>query len=408
MLKKINTIVLFLTLSLFGFSQEKVNTKFGKGLLNVIAEDSSWSMKMAIRFQSLYAGEWNVNDSAGIGPGSSEFLIRRARLKFGGFVHSPKIQYKIELGLSNKDLGKVDSRTNEAPRMILDAVIKWNFYKNLTLWGGQTKLPGNRERVISSANLQFVDRSLLNSRFNIDRDMGFQLRNHHIIGQNFIIREMISCAQGEGRNLVQDNLGGYQWTGRVEFLPFGKFKSKGDYKGGDTKREGKPKLSIAASYDYNDRAVKDRSNQGSYMQYVDKWGNEGYFMANVNTIFVDAMFKYKGFSIMAEYADRQSDKELQEILGADSVVYSGKVYTGNGLNFQLGYVMKNNWEFASRYTQINPAATAGKDSHTQYTFAVSKYVVGHNLKVQTDVSYMTTEGSDDSDLMYRLQFDLHF
>jgi len=407
-MKKISTILLFSTLSLFGFSQEKVNTKFGKGLLNVIAEDSSWSMKLAIRFQSLYSGEWNVNDSTGIGPGSSEFLIRRARLKFGGFVHSPKIQYKIELGLSNNDLGKVDSRTNEAPRMILDAVIKWNFYKNLTLWGGQTKLPGNRERVISSANLQFVDRSYLNKRFNIDRDMGFQLRNHHTIGENFVIREMISCAQGEGRNLVQDNLGGYQWTGRIEFLPFGKFKSKGDYTGGDTKREETPKLSIAASYDYNDRAVKDRSNQGSYMQYLDKWGNEGYFMTNINTLFVDAMFKYKGFSIMVEYADRQSDKESQEVLGADSVIYSGTVYTGNGLNFQLGYIMGNNWEFAGRYTQINPNVSTGKDSHTQYTFGISKYVVGHKLKVQTDVSYLTTENSDNSGLMYRLQFELHF
>ena len=46
--------------------------------------------------------------------------------------------------------------------------------------------------------------------------------------------------------------------------------------------------------------------------------------------------------------------------------------------------------------------------HAQYTFGISKYVVGHKLKVQTDVSYMTTEGSDNSDLMYRLQFDLHF
>jgi len=407
-MKKISVLVLFAALTSIGVAQEKVNTKFGKGLYNVIAEDSSWSMKFALRFQSLYVGEWNVNDSAGVGPGSSEFLIRRARLKFGGFIHNPKIKYKVELGLSNKDLGKVDSRTNEAPRMILDAVIKWNFYKNLTLWGGQTKLPGNRERVVSSANLQFVDRSFLNKRFNIDRDMGFQLRNHHTIGENILIREMISCAQGEGRNLVQDNLGGYQWTGRVEFLPFGKFKSKGDYTGGDTKREETPKLSLAATYDYNDRAVKDRSNQGSYMQYVDKWGNEGYFMTNINTLFVDAMFKYKGFSIMAEYADRKAGAAVQEVYDADSTLYTGNVYTGNGMNFQLGYVMKNNWEFAGRYTQINPAATTGKDSHTQYTFGISKYVVGHKLKVQTDVSYLTTEGSNDSDLMYRLQFDLHF
>ena len=89
-----------------------------------------------------------------------------------------KLKYKLELGLSNKDIGGISEFTNNAPRYILDAVIKWNFHENLVLWIGQTKLPGNRGRVISSANLQLVDRSLLNKRFNIDRDMGVQLRHH--------------------------------------------------------------------------------------------------------------------------------------------------------------------------------------------------------------------------------------
>ena len=40
--------------------------------------------------------------------------------------------------------------------------MKWNFYKNFELWFGQAKLPGNRERVVSSGNLQLVDRSILN------------------------------------------------------------------------------------------------------------------------------------------------------------------------------------------------------------------------------------------------------
>jgi phosphate-selective porin OprO and OprP len=33
---------------------------------------------------------------------------------------------------------------------VLDAVAKWNFAENFSLWFGQAKLPGNRERVISS------------------------------------------------------------------------------------------------------------------------------------------------------------------------------------------------------------------------------------------------------------------
>ena len=228
-MKKIKLLLALVALSTTVFAQDVTNNKFGKGLYNVIAKDSSYSMKFAFRIQSLYTGEWNVNDTDGVSAGGSRFLVRRSRLKFGGFAFSPKLKYKLELGLSNKDLGKVDDRNNNAPKMILDAVVKWNLYKNFTLWAGQTKLPGNRERVVSSANLQLVDRSKLNSNFNIDRDMGAQLRHHFKLGKNFTVREMVSVSQGEGRNVVQDNLGGYQYTSRLEILPFGKFESKGDY-----------------------------------------------------------------------------------------------------------------------------------------------------------------------------------
>jgi phosphate-selective porin OprO/OprP len=381
--------------------QEVVNNSFGNGFYNVIAADSSYSMKLAARMQSLYIADWDVNDADGIHNVGSQFLVRRARLKFGGFVFSPKVKYKLELGLSNKDLGKVDDRNNNAPKMILDAVVKWNFYKNFTLWAGQTKLPGNRERVVSSANLQLVDRSLLNKRFNIDRDMGIQLRHHFTIGKNFIVQESLAVSQGEGRNVVQDNLGGYQWTSRIEVLPFGKFK--GAYAGGALKREETPKLAIGATYDYNN-AVKNKSNQGSYMLIDD---GEAYFQTNVNSIFVDAMFKFQGFSFMAEYANRDSENPIA--MNSDGTESGDVVQVGNGLNLMSGYLFNNDFEITGRYTSIAlDKAITGKDLETQYTLGLSKYFKGHKLKVQTDVSYLTVENNGTSGLMYRMQFDLHF
>jgi phosphate-selective porin OprO/OprP len=383
--------------------QEVVNNSFGNGFYNVIAADSSYSMKLAARMQSLYIADWDVNDADGIHNGGSQFLVRRARLKFGGFVFSPKVKYKLELGLSNKDLGKVDDRNNNAPKMILDAVVKWNFYKNFTLWAGQTKLPGNRERVVSSANLQLVDRSLLNKRFNIDRDMGIQLRHHFTIGKNFIVQESLAVSQGEGRNVVQDNLGGYQWTSRIEVLPFGKFK--GAYAGGALKREETPKLAIGATYDYNN-AVKNKSNQGSYMLIDD---GEAYFQTNVNSIFVDAMFKYQGFSFMAEYANRDSENPIAMNSDGTESEYGDVVQVGNGLNLMSGYLFNNDFEITGRYTSIAlDKAITGKDLETQYTLGLSKYFKGHKLKVQSDVSYLTVENNGTSGLMYRMQFDLHF
>ncbi|MGB5462082.1 MAG: porin, partial [Aureibaculum sp.] len=167
---KATLITLFLFTFITMSAQETNAPQFGKGLFNLVGKDSTYTMKIAARMQFLAVANFEEGES-----GESNFLVRRARLKFDGYAFSPKLKYKMELGLSNRDISGASEFTSNAPRYILDAVIKYNFAKNFELWFGQTKLPGNIERVISSGNLQQVDRSLLNSRFNIDRDMGIQL-----------------------------------------------------------------------------------------------------------------------------------------------------------------------------------------------------------------------------------------
>jgi hypothetical protein len=48
-----------------------------------------------------------------------------------------------------------------------------------------------------------------------------------------------------------------------------------------------------------------------------------------------------------------------------------------------------------------------KGAENQYTFGVSKYIAGHKLKVQSDISYLDIV-SGTNQLMYRLQVDIHF
>ncbi len=374
--------------------------KFGKGLLNIVGKDSTWTMKFAMRMQFLGIATWDETTDNGFANPEQNFLVRRARFKFNGFVYSPKLKYKFELGLSNRDISGASEFTSNAPRYILDAVVMWNFHENFELWVGQTKLPGNIERVISSGNLQQVDRSLVNSRFNIDRDMGIQLRHHFNLTDTFLVREKLAISQGEGRNVTTGNLGGHQYTARIEFLPFGKFKSKGDYSGADLKREATPKLMLAATYDSNQNAVKTRSNMGSYMT-----NDLGFYETTINTTFVDAMFKYNGFSLMGEYAHRDAKDPVAK--NSDGTETGDIVLVGNGINLQSGYLFKNDWEVSGRYTNIDLDNITGRAMETQYTLGLSKYLVGHKLKVQTDLSYLSIENGTD-ELMFRLQMDVHF
>ena len=425
------SVISLLLVSTVALGQQKVESKFGKGVY-VVANDSSFSMKFNARVQSLLlfeapAGSDNLMDDM-----TSNWLIRRSRLKFSGFAYSPKLKYKIELGLSNRDHGGENIHTNNTSNLILDAFIRYNFYKNMEVWIGQTKLPGNRERVISSQKLQFVDRSLVNSRYNIDRDMGIQFRNKFNIG-SIATRQALAISQGEGRNRTNkkdpnpDN--GFEYTGRLEVLPLGEFTGKGDYFSSDLKREETPKISLGITYDINQNAARTGGNLGSYIENDNGVDYEN--LATLNTILADVMVKYKGFSLMGEFADKTMDKnrsyDTTDILNDSGEVvettYSilNNYYTGTGITVQAGYLLKNNLEPAIRYTTIAPELLTGdiadqsRDLQEMITFGLSRYVVGHSLKIQTDFSIINeteqgqlTNNESSKEYMFRFQVEMAF
>ena len=380
-----------IVISFSAYSQPSVQAKFGEGI-TVVARDSSFALGFSTRFQTLYSGALNTSSDEY----NDQLLIRRARLEFEGFVYSPKLEYKFALGLSNRDMGGEDlPQQNHAENIVLDAVLMWNFYKNFELWVGQTKLPGNRERLVSSQKMQFVDRSILNSYFNLDRDIGIQLK-HAFKVNNVVFKETISVSMGEGRNVTGNNAGGYDYTFRGEVLPFGAFKGKGEYVGSDIEREDTPKLAIGVSYDFNEGASKEGGQIGDYLN-----GNK-----DLSTIFIDGMFKYKGNSLMFEYAHKEAlDGSVIRTLDSEGMELFQYFDTGEGINIQYGYLFKNNVELAARYSHVDPEEIVFENERSEYTLGLSKYIVGHNLKIQSDIS-LTQEQSQDDELRFRLQIEM--
>ena len=349
----------------------------GKGIV-FVPEDNSYSVKLGMRFQSLYVGEWNLENNEY----SDQALVRRARLKLDGHIYSEKFTYKVQLGFSNRDTRNSSSgglpQNSGTSNIVLDGVIKYNPVSDFEIWFGQTVLPGNRERLISSQKVQFVDRSLLNSSFNLDRDVGIQVRNTSTIGE-MVVRQMGAISIGEGRDITTKNPGGYSYTGRLEFLPFGNFTNKGDYTGPDLEKEEEVKLSIGVTYDFNDGAVRSRGHTGGFM-----FTNSGDLVKNdLHTILADAMLKYQGLSIHGEFANRDAN--------FDNGFGTGTAYMGS-----LGYVFGEDFGISGRYATLTKTGSFScLTEHSEMTVALSKYISGHNLKLQASAGYLDYVSRDD-------------
>ena len=373
---------LFLLLAAIAIPQnskaQNVEVKtLGKGIV-FEPEDNSYSVKLGMRFQSLYLGDWNLEDDVYF----DEALVRRARLKLDGHIYSEKFTYKVQLGFSNRDTRNSSSggiiQNSGTSNIVLDGVIKYNPVSDFEIWFGQTVLPGNRERLISSQKVQFVDRSLLNSSFNLDRDVGVQIRNTSMLGE-MVVRKMGAISIGEGRDITTKNPGGYSYTGRVEFLPFGNFSDKGDYTGPDLAKEKELKLSVGLAYDFNDGAVRSRGHTGGFV-----YTSGGDLVKNdLHTFLADAMLKYQGLSVHGEFANREADN--------DNGFGTGTAYMGS-----LGYVFGKDFGISGRYATLSKSGNfSSLTEHSEYTFAVSKYLSGHNLKLQASAGLLDYVSRDD-------------
>jgi len=141
--------------------------------------------------------------------------------------------------------------------------------------------------------------------------------------------------------------------------------------------------------------------------------DDNYLENSLETFFIDMIFKYQGFSVMAEFADKRvvhnpfgsTDFDFRSsLVDANGRSY----YTGQGINLQTSYLLQNNIELATRYSRIMPDTEVSFAGINEYTFGLSKYVVGHNLKVQADVSLIDKTGASHNKLRYRLQTEFAF
>ena len=374
----------------------------GKGV-GLVANDSSFSLNFQFRIQS--RASFNTIDERDWSAQNYEFRVRRLRMKFTGFVIDPRLTYYIQLSFSRGDMdwrGPDNSTVNFSPNVVRDAVIYYQLTPKLRLGFGQTKLPGNRQRVVSSGDQQFPDRSINNATFNIDRDFGFF---GLYSGSHYNLKGAITS--GEGRNSVI-SLGGLAYTGRIEILPLGHFTGINDDIEGDLEREKTPKMALSGTYHYNDRAERQAGQTG----------NDIYEFRSLVSMEADMLWKYNGWAWYTEWMNRSTSNPIT--VSPSDPSKNRAVVAGQGMLTQLSYLFKNNFEVAGRYAMTlpngalynNPSFPSYKVNELeQFELGVTKYLRGHRVKIQGSLQYlrptdMTTKASLPGYYSGTFQFEL--
>lgn len=354
-----------------------VDVGLGRGVtIRTVDDDASLNIRARIQVRATA-----IHNPPGTSDDTSELLIRRARLVFQGNARGPSLTYYLQLSFSNLD--------NEADlRLPLrDAYMTWSGARDLNVRVGQMKVPFSRQRVVSSSALQMVDRSIVVSELNLDRDVGVQIFSKDLFGTGRL-GYAVGLFGGEGRNRLGRSAG-LLYTARVEAWPFGAFD---DLAEGDVRRGERLRMAFGASVGHNQNTNRPRSTIGTPYPA----GDVDYTHAGI-----DLTVKWRGWSLASEAMSRAADES--DGLGPAS-------RSGWGAFVQAGYMVSSRTELSGRYSRLNPRA--GTDpalaEANELGAGVSHYLYAHDLKVQGDVFRLTDPALRRPILQARLQLQLFF
>jgi len=378
-----------------------------------LTKDGLFSTKLVWRAQMRYTNP-NRSDPRSIGNFStreevSDFELRRVRMKIGGHGYKPWIQYYFEVDLQPSKSASAGNLGDRA------RVIDWRITVQPWDWlgfrVGQWKINFNRERVDSSGRQTFVERSIVNRQFTIDRQVGAMLQGRLFKETHADMRYYAGVFNGEGRATNNDD-GAHMWMGRLQWNFLGRDLK---WRQSDVKFHKKPTASLAFASAYNEGRCTRWSSSG-----CGTLDSAAFPMATgdidryrIDQYVQEFAFKYKGLAIQQEY----HWKNIK-----DRGIPTQAKINMQGAYAQIGYFfhylipqIPRGVELAFRYAFVDePKAGAAVFTNTrkEYTFAVNYFIAGHNNKVTVDYSHLTLDdalvaGNFEDDRI-RVQWDISF
>ena len=331
-----------------------------------------------------------------------QFKSQNSNLFFTGFAKDEKLSFTIQMDYSSSN-------------PLVEAFIGYHFNEKTTLYFGQMQVNHNNlEMTYNEDRLRFTNRGILSQTYT-DNGEEFGLFFETSFGKSIIFKPTLAITSGDGKNSFGDDSrdsdkGGVKFGSRINIFPFGDFSIGNRLSTVDLMHEERPKVQIGFAYSKNMGASnKVGDGHGDFILYDDS-GDE--LFPDYSQLFLDLNLKYKGFSLVLEYADAfasgldqiYTDPNAFNLLIPQQI--SEYLVVGDSQGLQFGYFTKNGISIDLIYENLNPefdfygGSILRKSSNMGV--GISKYLAGNNLKIQASLfktGYENLNNLNDDEFM---------
>lgn len=313
-------------------------------------------------------------------PDDAEFSINRARVKWGGHAYTRAVAYYAEYDIRNNRL--------------LDLRVTLERSPALQFRVGQWKPEYNRERRDSSGDQQFVDRSIVNRTFTIDRQPGMMVLGRLFAGRVADSRYFAGLLSGAGLGNFDDE-GTPMWFGRYQWNFLGRDL---EFTQSDVGLRKRPAASVATALLGNrSRYTRFSSSGGGELDGFPSDIAERY---DTRQALFEVAYHYSGFSFQSEYHWKRIEDRTTAIRTSMDGAYA-----------QAGYFFHQLWPdfprplelaFRAAYVDNDPGATLRRE----LSWAGNWFFAGHRNKLTFDVSRLTASDPEGKVWRVRFQWDI--
>ncbi len=387
-------------------------------------------------------GDYRANRSE---PTSSQLNLRRVRLYFMGHLFNPDFKYYIQMRAETAENAQAPGSLSLFDMNFTSTHIPW-----INAQIGQYKVYFNRSQINSTAAMQFAERALVMDAFTASgldrRDIGITIMNdeelypvNYYLGVfngagpsfnrlgSFVSEQPTqdcptgvtsgspippgACPPGQ-RNLnanTRIDIDRLMFAGRLMWNVMG----RPGYGEGDMAYSETPQMAIGVGYAYNP-AVNTSTNNAfvgidlanlNFRRQLAAFGNGrqlGWGLIDYSSWNLDYVFKYRGFSLQAEYYFKNVIRHqkgipcLQSAAGVCTAFAPGLLGNATGWYAQTGYyLIPRKLELAGRYAYWDPDTRSASDLIKQVDVALTYHLDGtydHTITLQYSNLAMGTGG----------------